>query len=119
MGERKYIGKVVPQKGEDYFTPEDIESLYEYFAPAGYSVISHEDLNNTFENGLYWVECPGSFVNGQSFEYALLRVTGFGSEHCVQELYPRGPSMKLTRSCVDGVWQSRWGLYEWGNDVDF
>lgn len=124
MGRKIIVGKVRPKKGVDYFTEDDILALREYFAPAGYGVgedtqqlILKEDLDNTFASGLYWVECPGTAVNDQSFDHAILRVSGMGSIHCVQELYPQGHSMKLTRLCNDGIWQDGWGLYTWESEV--
>lgn len=126
MVKRVIIGKVVPQKGEDYFTEDDILELQEYFAPSGYGVgedtrqvINKEYLNYIFVSGLYWLECPGSVINDMQFDQAFLRVFGKDSLHCIQEIYPLGHSAKLTRFCCNGVWQDGWGLYEWKNDVVF
>jgi hypothetical protein len=102
----------------------DIEGLSKYFAPAGFGLgadtkqyITKEQLDTTFASGLYWVTCTGTLVQDKLFNYAVLRVTSMGQVHCVQELFPLGYQMKLTRLCNGGTWQEGWGLTTWNNDV--
>lgn len=112
-----------PVKGTDYFTEEDIQTLKEYFAPAGYGLgagqpqLTKEQMDTTFLSGLYWVQCTGTTVQDKLFNYALLRVSGMGNTFCIQELFPLGHQMKLTRLCDGGNWQVGWGLTTWGNDI--
>lgn len=100
------------------------EYLLARCAPAGYGLgedtkqyIRKADLDNTFVTGIYWVDCTGTFVQEKLFNFALLRVTGMGQAHCVQELFPLGHSMKLIRIYDGGTWQEGWGLTTWNNDV--
>lgn len=100
------------------------EYLLERCAPAGYGLggdttqyITFDQIDTTYTNGLYWVTCPGKMVEGDTFNYALLRVTGMGTIHCVQELFPLGLDMVLIRRCYESVWPSQWGKNTWTSSV--
>lgn len=113
---RVHIGNVFPS--DDY--------LLARCAPAGYGLgediikkyIDKADLDNTFVNGLYWVTCIGCIANGQTFNYAILRVTGNGTTHCIHELFPLGLDMVLRRRCYNGVWSEGWGMQTWDSNTD-
>lgn len=101
-----------------------IDEMREYFAPAGYGIgedikqyVTLEELDNTFVNGLYWVTCIGNSVDGQTFNYALARVSGNGSTHCIQELLPLGLDKVLIRRCYEGSWED-WDQLAWKSYVD-
>lgn len=102
----------------------DIEYLKTIFAPAGYGIgedtrqyITYDQIDNTFTSGLYWVDCTGNMVDGSVFNYALLRVGGVGSNHCIQELFPIGFDMVLIRRCYNGAWPNGWGKITWENST--
>ena len=102
----------------------DIDGLSKHFAPAGYGLgedikqyISMEDLDRTFVNGLYWVTCLGSMVDGQVYNYALARVSGNSTTHSIQELFPLGLDKVLIRRCYEGVWADEWDQLAWKSDV--
>jgi hypothetical protein len=102
-----------------------IDYLKSFFAPAGYGIgedikqyIKSSDVDDTFVNGLYWVTCIGSAVEGQIFNYALLRVSGSGTAHCIQELFPLGMDIVLIRRCFEGNWPAAWGKFSWSHSTN-
>lgn len=105
---------------------QPVEELLEFFAPAGYGLgtdilskyITLEELDNTFVNGLYWVTCIGSMVDGQVYNYALARVSGNGTTHSIQELFPLGLNKVLIRRCYEGNWATEWDQLTWKSYAD-
>lgn len=102
-----------------------IDYLKQYFAPAGYGLgedtkkyITMDQIDSAYTSGLYWVTCIGSRLEGNTFNYALLRVSGMGTNHCIQELFPIGLDVVLIRRCYNGIWPAQWGKNAWTHSVN-
>lgn len=100
------------------FPPD--EYLLARCAPAGYGVgtdtqqlITYDQIGEAYASGLYWVDCTGKAIGGVPLGFALLRVSGYGATHCVQELFPAGLDIVLIRRCQDGMWPEQWHKNEW------
>ena len=104
------IGKVFP--------PD--EYLLARCAPTGYGlgadtqqIITYDQIDEVYASGLYWVDCTGKAIGGEPLGFALLRVSGFGTIHCIQELFPVGLDIVLIRRCFEGVYPDGWGKKDW------
>lgn len=110
-----------PVKGVDYLTEEEIQALFEKFAPAGYGLgteqtnqhIDWTDINSTIKSGLYWVTCLNKKVGNDPFNYGMLRVSAMGTTHCIQEFFPIGLDFYLIRRCYNNTWPTGWGKVVW------
>lgn len=104
------------------FPPD--EYLLKHCAPSGYGLgedtkqyTTISEIDSIYTSGLYWVSCVGANVEGVIFNFALLRVSGMGTTHCIQELFPLGLDMMLVRRGYEGTWPAQWGKISWTHSV--
>lgn len=84
------------------------------FAPAGYGLgttvektLTLRELDSTSENGWYWLDAPGTTLNGVYFNFAFVFVHGAAGGHVVHEVRPLDTNIVLRRYAYGGVF-SEW-----------